>query len=720
MKLKVLHNDQVQSSIDLSADIGPESTGSSFLIGRSDHCHIVLNDRKISREHIKIVYNNGIWKAQVLSNSSPTFINGEMIQEKSLSSSDSILVGPFTLQLSDIPLSDNPNSDVAPAALTEEVSDQSEESPLNEEPGENFDDENFSSSESGDEESNEFSEEESEFPTEEYSEENSEGEEYEEVYEDEYEEGDGGYELTTDDESTQILSHHATFELDILGEYAPFNTFLISEKEVLIGRDAGKCHIVLNDDEVSGVHAIIKKNKNQCVLEDQDSSNGTLLNGKRINQVILANGDEFIIGSSTFSVRITSDIIKSQAGRLMPVEDNQVVEVEEIVEVEEGSEEDDTEEENAPKGLRALFTKDALKDPEKRKKLLMIAVAFFAVLVLLPEEKSQKKKKSKSKKSRLLNPKVASKNTKRSKLEKKLSKEEIEFVEGQYLLAKELLQIGKFSETLFELEKIFSKTKEYKNAQQLKHLAQTGLADLEELARKAKEEEDRKIRAKKVLELVANAQKAVEERRVEVANALFSKVLELDPENFKISQLKIELDGWIKEQEKIALEKAQKEAERKRRVAALGPGKNFYLKNDWYRAINKLGDFLKITEMDDDLIKSAATMLEESKTNLKNIVDPLLGKAKSLNEGQDLKGAYEAYNEVLNHDPEHLESLNQMNNIREKLELRSRKLYREAIISESLSLFQDAKDKFQEVQQISPINSHYYKKATDKLKDYLE
>jgi len=119
-------------------------------------------------------------------------------------------------------------------------------------------------------------------------------------------------------------------------------------------------------------------------------------------------------------------------------------------------------------------------------------------------------------------------------------------------------------------------------------------------------------------------------------------------------------------------------------------------------------------------VAEATKMLQESKTNLNNLVGPLLGRARSLYEGQDLKGAYENYNEVLKHEPTSAEALNEMNDIREILHARSRKVYREAIISESLSLFQDAKEKFQEVQQISPSDSEYYLKATDKLKDYID
>ena len=144
------------------------------------------------------------------------------------------------------------------------------------------------------------------------------------------------------------------------------------------------------------------------------------------------------------------------------------------------------------------------------------------------------------------------------------------------------------------------------------------------------------------------------------------------------------------------------------------------MKKDWYRAIIKLEEFLKLKDMDEDLVQEGTKMMEESKENLKLLVDPLLGKARSLKEGQDLKGAYENYNQILQYDPANEEAMNEMNLIREMLNNRSKKIYREAIISESLSLFDDAKEKLQEVQQVSPSDSDYYKKATEKLKDYLD
>jgi tetratricopeptide (TPR) repeat protein len=98
----------------------------------------------------------------------------------------------------------------------------------------------------------------------------------------------------------------------------------------------------------------------------------------------------------------------------------------------------------------------------------------------------------------------------------------------------------------------------------------------------------------------------------------------------------------------------------------------------------------------------------------------MLGRARSLKEGQDLKGAYEVYKKILDFSPGNKEALKEMQNIKDKLTLRARRVYRKALIAESLSLFQEAKELYQEVQQISPSDSEYYIKASDRLKEFWE
>jgi len=261
---------------------------------------------------------------------------------------------------------------------------------------------------------------------------------------------------------------------------------------------------------------------------------------------------------------------------------------------------------------------------------------------------------------------------------------------------------------------------EYKKVTTYFDQTKAGLTRLEELEAQKRAEEERLKNKKQIEELLVKAREAVKEKQVTVAESYFSQIAEKDPENIEVQQLKMELESWQKEQERIALEKASKEAARKAMVDAINPSKTFYLKKEWYKAILKLEDFLRRKGTDEDLVKEASDMLSDSKNQLAADLGPLIGKARSLKEGQDLRSAYEAFLEILKIEPTNAEALNEVDEIKSTLETRSKRIYREAIIAESLSLFNDAKEKFLEVQQISPTDSEYYKKASDKLKNYLE
>jgi pSer/pThr/pTyr-binding forkhead associated (FHA) protein len=70
----------------------------------------------------------------------------------------------------------------------------------------------------------------------------------------------------------------------------------ISQLPVLIGRAASINTIVLNDRQVSRQHALLNIIDGQIVIIDQDSTNGTLVDGQRIKLAPLATGSTFQIG----------------------------------------------------------------------------------------------------------------------------------------------------------------------------------------------------------------------------------------------------------------------------------------------------------------------------------------------------------------------------------------------------------------------------------------
>jgi hypothetical protein len=77
---------------------------------------------------------------------------------------------------------------------------------------------------------------------------------------------------------------------------------------VTVGRAAGRAQFALpHDTFMSGVHFAVECGPGGCRLQDRKSSNGTFLNGARIQDAMLANGDEIKGGQTIFAVKIVAD-----------------------------------------------------------------------------------------------------------------------------------------------------------------------------------------------------------------------------------------------------------------------------------------------------------------------------------------------------------------------------------------------------------------------------
>lgn len=75
--------------------------------------------------------------------------------------------------------------------------------------------------------------------------------------------------------------------------------FEVTKQGLLIGRDASKCQIVVNDDAVSKEHAWIVPVDDGTVVIDRGSANGTFvnsINSPKVSKVRLQNGDKIFIG----------------------------------------------------------------------------------------------------------------------------------------------------------------------------------------------------------------------------------------------------------------------------------------------------------------------------------------------------------------------------------------------------------------------------------------
>lgn len=81
----------------------------------------------------------------------------------------------------------------------------------------------------------------------------------------------------------------------------------IALPEVLIGRDE-KCNIQLDSEDVSRVHCALLISEKEVLLKDQNSSNGTFVNKRRLRgELQLEDGDSVQVGPQLFTVRIETD-----------------------------------------------------------------------------------------------------------------------------------------------------------------------------------------------------------------------------------------------------------------------------------------------------------------------------------------------------------------------------------------------------------------------------
>jgi len=89
----------------------------------------------------------------------------------------------------------------------------------------------------------------------------------------------------------------------VQGGYVGVEFPLKEQGPTTIGRDPAN-DIVLEDTTVSRRHAQIERQDGDVVLTDLGSSNGTFVNGRRVQQAPLRPGDEVVIGGCTFRLQV--------------------------------------------------------------------------------------------------------------------------------------------------------------------------------------------------------------------------------------------------------------------------------------------------------------------------------------------------------------------------------------------------------------------------------
>lgn len=99
------------------------------------------------------------------------------------------------------------------------------------------------------------------------------------------------------------------------GNQAGTNFALDPSRETLLGRGTD-CHITVPDPMCSRVHAILTCEDERWSVRDDNSRNGTLVNGQKVKQATVDDGHIIRIGSSEFELHLSEEPATSDTGDL--------------------------------------------------------------------------------------------------------------------------------------------------------------------------------------------------------------------------------------------------------------------------------------------------------------------------------------------------------------------------------------------------------------------
>ncbi len=97
--------------------------------------------------------------------------------------------------------------------------------------------------------------------------------------------------------------HHYDIMLEFESEEWGRHKFYLHQGRNLVGRSE-HCHIQIENDSVSRVHAAITVTSHAIEMEDLQTTNGTRINGVKVIKAKLHNGDELLVGDVRFRLRL--------------------------------------------------------------------------------------------------------------------------------------------------------------------------------------------------------------------------------------------------------------------------------------------------------------------------------------------------------------------------------------------------------------------------------
>jgi pSer/pThr/pTyr-binding forkhead associated (FHA) protein/tetratricopeptide (TPR) repeat protein len=742
-KVRILQDGEEKREIDLNDEM---------LIGRSSACQIHLNDQAISREHVQLrLTKNGV-EALKRSRFAPFKLNGIEKDQTVIQHGDRLEVGPFELifsALDDLSRSEpvaqeeeifpeaSPDLDspLEPAPLSEGVGDEQ-----GDDFGDNFGD-NFGDERDDRNERDEMSEIEAlgePLPSLEESLAQDQPIDFDsdlpmeimadEIISDEmvgFEESAG----EDSDEKTSILPQQTIQAKLILPPgRANVHELDLTKAEVVIGRSR-QCDIVLNDRKSSREHVKIKRLGMRFILEDCGSGNGTYVNGEKLEGNFELSGEDIIqIGDTEIQFQaLDASYVENQEEFISLPEDEPDFDFDHGGGVplvgSSGMPGMQTPDFGEVPGLsyqgsggatpKSLLGKFKAMPREKRLKILAgIVIAFFLYDELFPSEPTGPRPQREIAAEQIEGDDEPSRDF------ESLSPDQQNFVRNQHAMSFDLFKNKEFDKSLYEIQKIFELVEDYKDSRQIERYALEGKRRIEAIEEERRRKEQLAKLTARIAELEARARKLMDDENYDEASVVFPEILAIDPENRFVARSRATIDAYY--DDKRLQEQLQAAQDRINREARIIFEQGLKLKDEGncHQAMQRFSRVPDTGTNDQTILAQAKKETAECLVRIQERLEPVLQQARE-NEGiEEYAEAFRLYREATEIDPSQEEGYQGMDRIRGVLHQRAKALYTEAVLAESYSDFDLAREKFEACLDVAPEDDEYYGRAQRKLSRY--
>lgn len=504
----------------------------------------------------------------------------------------------------------------------------------------------------------------------------------------------------------------------------------IESYEASLGRSR-KADVFIDDEKLSRVHAKISRVGAGYRLVDNNSRNGTYVNGMRVLEHPLSSFDEIQIGRTKFKFLISDVAMNIEAGALALAEGTAAIPAAEgtksvaLAAIEPSAVGIPNQGqgfgfpadygvipgEGPPPDMEPRRT-GPFSDPDKRRRIMIGGViALLLLYLVLPSGETPKPVEQ--------TPDPAPAGVVGANMPKEyaeLSPELQRIIEGHYNSAQRAAELSQYEEAVGHLRKIHEYLPYYKDSRDMLEVMSRKLREkqIAEAQAKAKQDEkqDLQIYLNEGLEYLSNGD-------FDRAAEAFNSAIVIDPTNqVAIKGLKAS-EVRVRSIDELPPERDPEEEKRKLVADLFGQAVQAFTNKSYQEAI-EIAERIRQVELrgDTSYLGEAKNIIDKSKEAQKQEFEPFLVQAGERYAEGDYNASRDLCDEMLKRDPSYEEAKECVLKARRQLNRLAKEAYIYGYILESMNRLEDAKQYWNRAKNYVRPGDDYFDKVTKKLDTY--